>query len=83
MAEHVARNKHRAAVSLCHLHRAVRCPDRTGLCLQAQTQNPQPGPFPHTYFLAFLRFAQYAFIRFPISFFSAALHRRRFCVVLG
>ena len=35
------------------------------------------------YPLAFLRFAQYAFIRLPIAAFSAALHRCRFGVALG
>ncbi len=39
---------------------------------------------PHTYRLAFLRFAQYAFIRFEMAFLSAALHVGfRFCVILG
>ena len=35
------------------------------------------------YPLAFLRFAQYAFIRFPIAAFSAALHWCLFCVAFG
>ena len=35
------------------------------------------------YPLAFLRFAQYAFIRFPIAAFSAALHWCLFCVAFA
>ncbi len=33
--------------------------------------------------MAFLRFAQYAFIRFPIAAFSAALHWCLFCVAFA
>ena len=42
-----------------------------------------PHPADLAYPLAFLRFAQYAFIRLPIAAFSAALHWCRFCVALG
>ena len=40
------------------------------------------GPFPYTYALAFLRFAQYAFIRLDSAFRAAALIPRRFCLGL-
>ena len=45
-----------------------------------ERENTWPGP--NTYRLAFLRFAQYAFMRLDTAFLAAALSFRRFRLVL-
>ena len=41
------------------------------------------GPGPNCYRLALFRFAQDAFTFFDMAFRAAALHGRRFCLVVG
>ncbi len=48
----------------------------------ASSESARPDPGPNAYRLAFLRFAQYAFIRLDKAFRAAAFIPRRFCLGL-
>jgi len=59
------------------------CRRRISTSDDRKQQRECAGPGPNSYRLALFRFAQDAFTFFDMAFRAAALHGRRFCLVVG
>ena len=59
------------------------CRRRISTSDDRKQQRECAGPGPNSYRLALFRFAQDAFTFFDMAFLAAALHGRRFCLVVG